>query len=111
MFAAGVAQGGITFDGGEVLAGDGLGAFVAGFGADGAPAWVRQFPGTVSDLITTKSGSLRFAGTFPQKISFGDELLIESTNTPTSFFLIKADAVGTNVWGRFIEPTKGFLDR
>jgi hypothetical protein len=104
----GSAPGGITFDGAEPLAGDGIGGFVASFGADGTPVWQRQFAGALADLISIPA-EIRFAGTFIDTLSFGDEMVLESTNVPANFFLVKADNSGTNVWGRIIAATRGPL--
>lgn len=110
-FVGGSAPYGLTLAAGEVLPSEGVGGFVAAVDASGVPQWIRSIPGSVSDVIATKTSTVKYAGLFAQRMVFGEELLMESTNTPLSFFLVKADLIGTNVWGRFIEPKTGaFLD-
>lgn len=112
VFVGGLSPAGVTFPGGEVLPSEGVGSFVASYDPTGAPVWSRQFPGTLSDLLSTRSGTVKFSGLFPQRMVFGEELIMEPTNNPLSFFLIKADSgPGTNIWGRYIIPkNNGFLD-
>lgn len=111
VFAGGSSPNGIALAGGEVWPSEGIGAFVSSFDDRGAPLWLRQIPGTVSDVILAKDSTIKYSGLFAQRIAFGEELLMESTNVPNSFYLIKADLIGTNLWGRYIIPKPNvFLD-